>query len=83
MCTAKNLGDPNLEDWIRRQLGSPLKRYSTIRVRVLGASENDDWEVKVQNAANGKSWRTKTTMNDSKTPENILKLAREGIVFVK
>lgn len=82
MCTVKNLGDEALENWIRTRARNLLQAYPNVRATILGANDNDNWEVKIENAVNGKRWSTTLTMNDRKSPENVIKLVGDGIEAV-
>jgi|GEM_PF-6165293 hypothetical protein len=83
MNTVMNLGDEKLEDMIRQQIGSILKNHPTIRTSVMGSQNDDNWEVKVQNAANQKSWRAMLTLHDNQSAQKAVNFVKEGIASVK
>jgi hypothetical protein len=82
MCTVKNLGDEKLEDTIRHQIESLLKDHPGIRASVMGFQNNDNWEVKVQNAANQKSWCVTLTLHDNQSARKAINFVKEGIAAV-
>lgn len=76
----QNLGDARIENEIKRRLEIALKNYHGWRVTILGAQENDDWEVKCENSHYQRSWTALPIRFEDQTVENVIQVVMEQVI---
>lgn len=76
-----NLGDPRIENEIKRRLETALKNYHGWRVTIEGTQENDDWEVKGENSHYQTSWTALPIRFEDQTVENVIQVVLEKVVL--
>jgi hypothetical protein len=76
----QNLGDPRIENEIKRRLDAALKNYHGRRITIMGSQENDDWEVKGENSHYQRSWTALPIRFEDQTVENVIQVAMEQVI---
>jgi hypothetical protein len=74
-----NLGHPRIENELQRRLETALKNYLGWRVTVLGAQENDEWEIKGENPTKKKLWTAPPIPFKDQTVEDVIQVVMENI----